>query len=139
MSDPISPPSSPLGYESTGALTESDPGQRSQAMVAHLLGIIGILGPGIFYLLKKNDSTAGPFVKDQAKEALNFEILVLLAWVALIVIAVILAVIVPKLLILVSLLYLVIFFGNIALVVMAGMKANKGIAARYPYKLAVVK
>ena len=134
MSDPILTPSAV-----DGVVTESDPAQRSQAMIAHLLGIFGILGTGIFYLIKKNDATAGPFVRDQMKEALNFEILVALAWVALVILAVLLAVIVPKLLILVSLLYLVMLVGNIALVVMAGMKANKGIAARYPFKLAVVK
>src|SRR3954468_3097412 len=49
---------------------EQDPAQCAQAKVAHLFGILGILGTGINYYLKHKQ--AGPFVKDQMKEAFNF-------------------------------------------------------------------
>lgn len=141
MSDPIMPPSSPLGYESTGTLTEADPGQRTQAMVAHLLGILGILGTGIYYLVKKNDPTVGPFVRDQMKEVFNWELFLTVVIVVLYVIATIIIVVTHSAILagLLSLLSLIVTVGNWVLVIMNAMKANKGIAARYPYKLAVLK
>lgn len=59
---------------------------RNLAVIAHLsglagvlgAGLIGFLGPLIIYLLKKDSS---PYVESQAKEALNFQITVLLIWV----------------------------------------------------------
>ena len=139
MSDPIMPPSSPLGYESTGMLTETDPGQRSQAMVAHLLGIIALIGPGIYYLIKKNDPTAGPFVRDQIKEVFNWGIVVVIAAIAINVITVILAFVSGTLAVIFSLLGMVVGIGNLVLVIMAAMKANSGVAARYPFTLKVLK
>src|SRR3954451_716972 len=49
---------------------ESDTAQRGQAKIAHLLGIFGIVGKGIYYYLKHSD--AGTFARDQMKEAFNF-------------------------------------------------------------------
>jgi uncharacterized Tic20 family protein len=61
---------------------------RNLAMLAHLSGLIGILGGGfigflgplVIYLWKKDTS---PYVAAQAKEALNFQITLLLVGVAL--------------------------------------------------------
>ena len=52
----------------------------SMAMLCHLLAIFtGFLGPLIIWLIKKEDA---PFVNDHGKEALNFQITVLIAMVA---------------------------------------------------------
>jgi uncharacterized Tic20 family protein len=57
-----------------GALTSED---RNYAVVAHLLGILTMfVGALIVWLVKKDDS---PFVDDQAKEAVNFQITIFIA------------------------------------------------------------
>lgn len=63
--------------------SEPSPDDRNLALLAHLSGAAGLLGAGflgfvgplIIYLMKKDSST---FVADQAKEALNFQITLLL-------------------------------------------------------------
>jgi len=55
-------------------LTSED---RNLAVVAHLLGILTMfVGALIIWLIKKDDS---PFVDDQAKEAINFQITIFIA------------------------------------------------------------
>ena len=60
---------------------ETDAAQCSSAKAAHLCGIFGILGTGIYNLLKRKD--ARPFVRDQAAEAFNFHLMVFVAQIAL--------------------------------------------------------
>src|SRR4051794_22840279 len=49
----------------------------TMGMLCHLLGIFtGFLGPLIIWLLKKDEH---PFIDDQGKEALNFQIVAMLA------------------------------------------------------------
>src|SRR3954464_13024820 len=67
------PPPAPPQYVAT-------PDERNWGMLAHLSSLIAIwlvglafLGPLLIWLLKKDQS---PFVADQAKEALNFQIAV---------------------------------------------------------------
>jgi uncharacterized Tic20 family protein len=48
------------------------------AMVAHLLGLLTwFVGPLVVYLAKKDES---PYVRDQAAEALNFQLTLVLAY-----------------------------------------------------------
>jgi len=70
---PPNTPPEPVGYASPGLpAIPSSQDDRSMAMLAHLLGIFtGFLGPLIIWLMKKDQS---PFVDDQAKESLNFQI-----------------------------------------------------------------
>ena len=121
-------------------MTESDPSQRTLAMIAHLLGILGILGAGIFYLIKKNDPTAGPFVRSQMKEVLNWEIVLLLAIIAVYIVAFVFILIkLPIIAMLLSLVVLLISVGNIVLCIINGLKANKGEAGTYPSPVRVLK
>jgi uncharacterized Tic20 family protein len=137
MSTPIIPPiANPLA---SGPIVESDPAQRTQAMIANLLGIFGILGTGIFYLIKKNDPTAGPFVRDQIKEAFNFQCAIFVAYIVLMIAMIVLGMISSILALLVSLVVMVASLGVIAIVIINALKANKGEAARYPFKIAVLK
>ena len=106
------------------------PEERSWGMLAHLSSIIAILlgglsfiGPLIVWLVKKDQS---PFVADQGKEALNFQIAVLLA--SLICgVTCILAILIP-----------VIIVANIVFSIMAAMEANKGVYYRYPYTIRLI-
>jgi uncharacterized Tic20 family protein len=116
--------------------------EKQWAVFAHLSALLGgmltsgagiFLGPLIIWLVKKDTM---PFVADQAKEALNFAITVLLAFAALVILTVITfgvgAVLsVP--------LGLVIAIAALVLIIIAAIKANEGIAYRYPIALRLVK
>jgi uncharacterized Tic20 family protein len=101
----------------------STPEERSNAMLAHLLGAVtGFIGPLIFYVTKKDS----PFVFDQAKEALNFHLTMLIA--ALVIgtctLGIGLIVIMPV---------------QIIFSILGGMAANKGEVYRYPWKFELIK
>ena len=116
---------------------ESDQTQWSDAKIGHLLGIFGILGTGIWYLVKKNDNK--PFVMDQTKEAFNFHLLVFCAAIALNVVGIIVSMVVGMLGLLFSLAVFALIIGAIVLSITNAMKAGKGQVARYPARLSVLK
>lgn len=60
---------------------------RTLAMIAHLLGLVGFLGPLILYLLKKDAASA--FVKFHMKQSLFYQVAVTVVVVALMVLAMI--------------------------------------------------
>ena len=106
------------------------PEERSWGLLAHLssliaslLGGLSFLGPLIIWLIKKDQS---PFVGDQAKEALNFQIAVLIASLVCTITCVGI-VVVP-----------VILVGDIIFTVIGAMEANKGVYYRYPYTLRLI-
>ena len=62
-----------------GLLTAESPDAKTMAMLAHLLAIFtSFLGPLIIWLIKKDQS---PFVNQEGKEALNFQLTMLIAFV----------------------------------------------------------
>ncbi|QQP98815.1 DUF4870 domain-containing protein [Lysobacter enzymogenes] len=103
-------------------------------MLAHLSTLVGlivpfgtILGPLVVWLIKKDTM---PFVADQGKEALNFNI------------TVIIGMIIGGILTLVLIGVLVMIAVGIAwlvLTIMAALAANKGETYRYPFTLRLVK
>ena len=102
---------------------------RTYALLAHFSGILlSVLGPLFFWLLKKDKL---PFVDDQGKEALNFQISVLIAYV----ICGMLASIVHFLAAFAG----VIWLGSLILAVAAGLAANQGERYRYPFTLRLIK
>lgn len=104
--------------------------QRTMAMLAHLLGILtGFLGPLIIWLINKDKPESG-FVNDQAKEALNFQITLLLVYIVGVVLSIILIGIFIN---------LAAWLACIILSIMAGMKANEGVEYRYPFALRLIK
>jgi uncharacterized protein len=106
--------------------------QRTLALIAHLLGIITwFVGPLIIWLISKDDSNKG-FVTDQAKEALNFQITLTLAYI----VAFILTVISLGLLFFVPTL---VWIANLVFCILGGLKANNGEAYRYPFALRLIK
>ena len=120
--------------------------ERQWAMFAHLSALLGglvtsgwagsigfFIGPLVIWLMKKDTM---PFVADQAKEALNFAITVSLACFVLLLLT-IMSLGIGALLTIP--LMLVIAVGALVLVIIAAIKANEGVAYRYPIALRLVK
>ncbi|HEX8523124.1 MAG TPA: DUF4870 domain-containing protein [Tepidisphaeraceae bacterium] len=135
---PSTPPTPPgagtpiVGYD-TGAI-ETNPDARLWGMLAHLsslvmlLSIPPILGPLVVWLMKKDQM---PFVNDQGKESLNFQITVLIA----------ILISIPLVCLGGIGIFIMIAVGVAALVlaIIAGIQANNGVAYRYPMTLRLVK
>jgi uncharacterized protein len=129
------PPSqdpSPINYASgpAGGYMGPPPSQEDKtlAIVAHLISLVApILGPLIIWLVKKDSS---PFVADQAKEALNFQITLLIATIpaALLVCVGIGVFLLP-----------VIGIVGLVLAIIAAVETSKGVAYRYPATLRLIK
>ncbi|HET8958646.1 MAG TPA: DUF4870 domain-containing protein [Microcella sp.] len=130
------PPPPPHGASTSGAaLSESE--DRQWASFAHLGGIIGLLPALIIYLVFKD---RGSFTRQESKEALNFQITVVLALIASQIVGYILAAITLGILFfLPSLLWFAIWIGAIIFSVLGFMKAKDGVAYRYPIAIRLVK
>lgn len=109
--------------------------ERTWGMLAHLSALaffvmppIGIvLGPLAVWLLRRDQS---PYVEAHAREALNFNITVLLGWVAcLLLLLVFIGV----------LLGAALFVTWLVLILVAAIKASEGASYHYPFALRFVK
>ena len=126
QSPPPSPP--PPSEPKPGGYQGPPPDKEAitMGMLCHLLGIFtGFLGPLIIWLIKKDSS---PFVDDQGKEALNFQIVALIATFACF-LGFCLA---PFLILAVQVI-------RIVFSVIGTIKANQGIAYRYPLTFRLIK
>lgn len=108
----------------------AEPGNddRNIAMLAHLLGIFtGFVGALVIWLIKKDASS---FINDQAKEALNFQITVVIglcgAWALAFVLVGFL--LVPAIMV-----------ANFIFCILAAIASSKGQLYRYPVALRLVK
>ena len=116
---PPPPPSSAASQE-----------DRTLALITHLSGIVlGFIVPLVIWLVNKDKADKG-FLNDQAKEALNFQITLLIVYVIGIVLTVIL---------IGALINLAAWVACVILSIMAGLKANEGVAYRYPFALRLIK
>jgi uncharacterized Tic20 family protein len=113
---------------------EQNKDARTWGMFCHLTALAGfiipfgnIIGPLVIWLIKKNDH---PFVDDQGKESLNFQVTVTIA--ALIAGALICVFVGIILLPLVGILAVV-------FAIIAALKANEGKRYRYPFALRLIK
>jgi uncharacterized Tic20 family protein len=120
--------------------------ERQWAMIAHLSALLGgvvtggwghsmacFIGPLIVWLIKKDTL---PFVDDQGKEALNFNITVLIVFVLLALFSVMtlgigLLIAVPA--------YLVVALLWLVFTIVAAIKSHEGVAYRYPFALRLIK
>lgn len=111
-----------------------DKDERMWGMFCHLSGLAGflipfgnIIGPLIVYSLKKDEY---PFVKDQGRESLNFQIsstiYILISVVAVLFIIGIFFLLIVPLVVLI-------------LTVIASVKANEGEYYRYPFTIEFIK
>ncbi len=98
--------------------------EKNLAMLSHLGGTIFTVFPSlIIWLVKRDDS---PYINQQAREALNFQITVLIAQfisTALIIVGIGI------------LLVAVIWVGNILYCILAALAASRGEPYRYPFSL----
>jgi uncharacterized Tic20 family protein len=119
---------------------------RQWAMFAHLSALVGgiltagwagsigcFIGPLIIWMAKKDSM---PFVDDQGKEALNFNITVGIAFLALLLLSIMtlgigLIIAIPA--------WVIIGIAWLVLTIIAGIKANEGVAYRYPLTLRLIK
>lgn len=97
------------------------------ALASYLIPFGNFAGPLIVWWLKKD---AMPFVDDQGKEALNFQITLLI-----IAAAVAITLCTPIGFVLASLLAVY----AVVMSIIAGIKASQGIAFRYPFTLRLIK
>jgi len=119
----------PVGDERTWALL----GHLSAFSAFIVAGIGCVLGPLIIWLIKRDTL---PFAGDQAKEALNFNITVMLAGLALWIVTIITLGIG---LILTIPLGLALFAYWLVFTIVAAVNANNGIRYRYPFTLRLVQ
>lgn len=120
--------------------------ERQWALFAHLSALVGgiltsgwagslgcFIGPLIIWLVKKDTM---PFVNDQGKEALNFNITVGIIFLALFLLTIVTlgigALITLPLMVIVGIAWLV-------FTIIAAIKANSGEAYRYPLTLRLIK
>lgn len=113
-----------LGDESMPAITPSSD-EKTLAILSHILTIVSsFIAPLIIYLLKKDES---PYVRDHAKESLNFQITMF------IICAVLFVTIIGILLI------WVVQIANLILVIIATIKASENKTYRYPFNFRLIK
>jgi len=121
------PPAPAYGAPAVGAPL-SDADQRLWAMLSHIGAIVlGFIAPLVIWLIYKG---RGQFVEEQAKESLNFQILVAIAYVIGTVTSVIGIgfIIIP-----------VVWVAALVFEIIAGLAANKGEAYRYPLNWRLIK
>lgn len=138
------PPNYPEGTYSENPYTGPPPGMdegyplgsddRLWGMLAHLSALSGyvipfgnVIGPLIIWMLKKDEL---PFVDDQGKESLNFQINVLLAA----------AVVIASLCTVIGIILApILAVYALVMTVMAAVKANQGVVYRYPFILRLIR
>lgn len=120
---PPLPPEAPS--ETTGGASTKD--ERLWAMVCHLSGLVGhlipignIVAPLVIWVLKKDEM---PFVADQGKEAINFQI----SWSIYMLIAGLLIWVLIGFVILP-----VLYVMWLVFMIIAAVKSNEGVSYRYP-------
>ena len=114
-------------------ISNPDSGERNWAVLCHLSSLLamitlgaGIIAPTVLWLIKKDESE---FINEQGKEALNFSITVLLAWIACI-----------------PLTFIIVGFAMMGIVlvtwfifaIIAALAASRGENYRYPFSLRLI-
>ncbi|QJD60882.1 DUF4870 domain-containing protein [Pseudomonas sp. gcc21] len=114
--------------------TTPGPEARKWALIAHLSGFLGciipfgsLVGPLLVWQLKKDQA---PFIDDQGKEALNFQITVALAGLLCMLLMVV---------VIGFLLIWLVIIAAVVLMIIAAIKANEGQAYRYPFCWRIIK
>lgn len=99
--------------------------EKTLALLSHVLTFaVGFLAPLIIYLVKKDESA---FVRDHAKESLNFQISITLIIILLFITVIGIFVV-----------WIVGIFAAI-LIILATLKASEGKLYRYPFTIRLIK
>lgn len=132
MTDQTPPPAAP---QPAAPLSEAE--DRQWASFAHLGGIIGILPALIIFLVFKD---RGAFTRDESKEALNFQIAVLIGQIAILIINSILTAVTFGIWGFIGwILPLGLWVLSLIWSIMGFTKAKDGTAYRYPVSLRLIK
>lgn len=109
-----------VSYQGGAAPSKDD---QNMALLCYVLAIFtGFVGPLIIWLLKKDSS---PFIADQGKEVLNWEITLVIAWVV--------GVMTIWIFGLGALILAAAFICNLVFNIMGAIRTSKGQAYRYPF------
>lgn len=134
-SEPVDPHGSPEAKDPISWPPPLSQDERTWGMFCHLSALAGflvpagnIVGPLVVWLLKKDEM---PFVDDQGKEAVNFQISVTLYFIVGATISGILMMMVIGFVLLPLVIVGVPIFGAV-MAILAALQANKGEAYRYP-------
>jgi uncharacterized protein len=102
---------------------------KNLSMLTHLSGILlGFIVPLVIWLMNK-DKADKEFLNGEAKEALNFQITIAIAYfVCMILTFVIIG----------AFLLPIVWIANLVLCIIAGLKAKEGNAYRYPFALRLI-
>jgi len=118
----------PQGVQQPQPSTEVSKDARMWGMLCHLLGLFTcFIGPLIIWLIKKDED---PFIDNQGKEALNFQITVAIAG---IVSAVLAAICIG------FILGIAVSIADLVFSIIASIKANGGEKYRYPVSIRFIK
>jgi len=120
--------------ETVSTVTTVPKDARNWGMICHLVAFCGfiipfgnIIGPLVVWAIKKDDH---PFIDDQGKEAMNFQLtMTICTLVAFLLVFVVIGI----------LLLAVLCVFVIVMIVIAAIKANDGIAYRYPLTIRFFK
>ncbi len=144
--EPEAPPGEPAPAPGAQGLQEGEPLWGMLCHLTALAGFIGIpfgniIGPLVIWLIKKDTM---PFVDDQGKESLNFQISMTLYGLAasiLLIVPIGLIAILggPFLIVPFFLLIMAVSVVVIVLVILASVEANKGKKYRYPLTIRFLK
>lgn len=122
------PPSYELPSSESSGFKPATGDERTMAMLCHLLGIFsGFVGALVIWLIKKDESA---FVDDQGKEALNFQIALVIAYS----VSALLAFVCIGFVFIIGL-----AVANIVFCIMGALAASRGELYRYPVNLRLIK
>lgn len=126
--------SHPAGGDASPTTVMPSREERQWAMLSHLSAMLmyatvigGFIAPLVIWLLKRDEM---PFVADQGRETLNFQITILLALIA--------AGILMFVLIGIPIFWGLLVFHFIVTII-AAVKSSEGVAYRYPYCWRVIR
>jgi uncharacterized Tic20 family protein len=119
---------------SVGSAPPPNRDQNTWAMLCHLSALAGfvipfgnIIGPLVIWMIKKDEF---PLVADQGKEALNFQISMTIFYI----ISIILIIVLIGIILLIGL-----GIFSLIMTIIAMVKANEGVAYRYPLCIRFIK
>lgn len=128
---PTPEPAAPAAPAETISGADLPDDAKTMGMLCHLLGIT-MIGTLIIWLVKKDDH---PFIDQEGKEATNFQITVLIAYVVCGVLTAVTCCIGG----IGGILYLPVWICALIFCIMGAMKAKEGEAYRYPINIRFIK
>ena len=124
---------SDIPHQPEAHLPELTSEARNWAMLCHLIALLAmpfgfghVVGPLVVWLLKRNEH---PFVDDQVKESLNFQISITIYT----------ALLLPTLCIFVGFVFIpALWIVNVVFIVIASVRASNGMVYRYPLTIRLI-